>query len=135
MNELFWRQSKKKIFYLKAQVYFDCDTSTVDTLDRFDLFILIFLCFVLIQLKTLFAFFFPCVFFFTRGGRKWFTPIRERIHSLLECSKSQIVICQLWIIIQGWSILFMMHESSVQLKQQKCCHTSWQFKATGNKLH
>lgn len=38
---------KRNIFYLKAQVYFDCDTSTVDTLDRFDLFILIFLCFIL----------------------------------------------------------------------------------------
>lgn len=38
---------KKKYFYLKAHVYFDCVTSTVDTLDRFDLFILIFLCFIL----------------------------------------------------------------------------------------
>lgn len=90
-----------------------------------------------IIIKNFIFLFFPCAFFNGGGGRKWFTPIRESIHSLLECSKSQIVICQLWIIIQGWNILFMMHESSVPLIQRKCCHTSWQFKATGNrsKLH
>lgn len=91
-------------------------------------------------IKNFIFLFFPLRIFY-RGeggrGRKWFTRIRESIHSLLECSKSQIVICQLWIIIQGWNILFMMHESSVPLIQRKCCHTSWQFKATGNrsKLH